>query len=82
MRSRALLSGIAEAHVGDALSHGREGGFNCISADRLAGLSTWALPVMEAEDKEATDLVVVRSGVLEAGVKLVFLAEGQPALEG
>ena len=50
VRVLALLSGIQDVQVGDALAHGQKGFIHCVSSDRVVGGAE--LSVADAEDKE------------------------------
>ena len=76
---RALLAGIESTQVGDPLAHGQERFLDCISPDRVIGLSVAS--VAEGEDEEASQLSFVVRDITEGRLAAKVAAEAGPVVE-
>ena len=76
---RALLAGIEATQVGDPLAHGQERFLDCISPDRVIGLSVAS--VAEGEDEEVSQLGFVVRDVTEGRQSAEVAAEAGPVVE-
>ena len=72
----ALLSGIRDVQVGDALAHGQKGFIHCVSSDRVVGGAK--LSVADSEDKEVAQAFFFRDSTEGRGHSKEFAELAPP----